>query len=811
DDGKKVDEDQRQENECKDQEKEDNVNITNNVNVTGTNRVNVVAANTNNKLSFDLKMPALEDISTFNFLSDQEDVDEEADMNNMELKKVIHALKDSSWIEAMQGVLLQFKMQEVWTLVDLPYRKRAIGTKWFFQNKKDERGIVIINKARLVAQGHTQEEGIDYDEMDVKSAFLYEKIKKEVYVCQPPGFEDPDFFDKVHKVEKALYGLHQAPGAWYETLSMYLLDNGLHRGKIDKTLFIRRHKDEILLVQVYVDDIIFGSTKKELCDTFEKMMHEKFQMSSMRELTFFLGLRKSRIQALQWKLKSLCSRMKMENKEMFTQFWATVKAKTVNGEGQLQALVDEKKLTLMGYKKNSQKLTFYKAFFSQQWKLFIHTILQCISPKTTAWNEFSSTMDSAPTESEGFEQIVDFLNANPIKYALTVNPTVYTSCIEQFWATVKAKTVNGEGQLQALVDEKKLTLMGYKKNSQKLTFYKAFFSQQWKLFIHTILQCISPKTTAWNEFSSTMASAPSDPTSVADEAVNDEIDDSLERVSSTATSLDAEQDRGNISKTQSKATPNEPSSQGTSSGGGLGFQEAIGDIVAQTREDSLKLTELIELCTKLQQRVLDLETTNTTQVMEIESLKRRVKKLKRIKRSRTHGHKRLYKVGLLTRVESSKDKGLGEEDASKQERIADIDSNKDIYLVNVHKDKDMFSVNDSNGHEVIVEDAKMLFDVADDLRGEEVFVSQEVPLKEVSAVDEVNVVSTATTTTATIEDITLAKALLEIKNAKSKTTTTSTRPKAKGLVTHEQEQAHTPTFSSQQPSQVKDKGKRQNG
>ncbi|GJT63215.1 uncharacterized mitochondrial protein-like protein [Tanacetum coccineum] len=115
-------------------------------------------------------------------------------------------------------------------------------------------------------------------------------IREEVYVCQPPGFEDPDFPNRVYKVEKSnCYGLHQ-PRAWYETLSTYLLDNGFQRGKIDKTLFIKRHKGDILLVQVYVDDIIFGSTKKELCIAFEKLMHEKFQMSSIGELTFFLGL-----------------------------------------------------------------------------------------------------------------------------------------------------------------------------------------------------------------------------------------------------------------------------------------------------------------------------------------------------------------------------------------------------------------------------------------------------------------------------------------------------------------------------------------
>ncbi|GKF80469.1 putative ribonuclease H-like domain-containing protein [Tanacetum coccineum] len=112
--------------------------------------------------------------------------------------------------------------------------------------------------------------------MDIKSAFLYEKIEEEVYVCQPPGFEDPDFPNRVYKVKKALYRLHQDPRAWYETLSTYLLDNGFQRGKIDKTLFIRRHKGDILLVQVDVDAIIFGSIKKELCNAFEKLMHEKF-------------------------------------------------------------------------------------------------------------------------------------------------------------------------------------------------------------------------------------------------------------------------------------------------------------------------------------------------------------------------------------------------------------------------------------------------------------------------------------------------------------------------------------------------------
>ncbi|GJY85703.1 putative ribonuclease H-like domain-containing protein, partial [Tanacetum coccineum] len=168
---------------------------------------------------------------------------------------------------------------KVWTY--LTYRRQKaywykktnkVGTKWVYRNKKDERGIVVRNKARLVAQGYKQEEGIDYDEvfapvarieairlflayasfmnflvyqMDVKSAFLYGTIEEEVYVSQPPGFVDPEFPEKVYKVEKALYGLHQAPRAWYETLSTYLLDNGFYRGQIDKTLFIKRVKYDI--------------------------------------------------------------------------------------------------------------------------------------------------------------------------------------------------------------------------------------------------------------------------------------------------------------------------------------------------------------------------------------------------------------------------------------------------------------------------------------------------------------------------------------------------------------------------------------
>ncbi|GKA64218.1 hypothetical protein Tco_0763824, partial [Tanacetum coccineum] len=242
---------------------------------------------------------------------------------------------------------------------------------------------------------------------------------------------------------------------------------------------------------------------------------------------------------------------------------------------------------------------------------------------------------SKPAESEGFEQIVDFLNANPIRYALTINPTIYTSCIEQFWATVKAKTVNGEVQLQALVDGKKIIITEASVRSDLQLDDEEGTDCLPNATIFKELIRMSSKTTAWNEFSSTMTSAiiclatnqkfnfskyifesivknlknvsrkflmyprkqrprkpkrkdteipqssvPSD--NVADKAVNEEMDDSLERAATTATSLDAEQDRGSIIKTQSKTTPNKAGSQGTTSGGGPRCQETMGHIIVQT-------------------------------------------------------------------------------------------------------------------------------------------------------------------------------------------------------------------------------------
>ncbi|GJU87299.1 ribonuclease H-like domain-containing protein [Tanacetum coccineum] len=286
DDEKKVIlEDPRKDSECNDQEKEDNVNSTNNVNAASTNEVNVVGEKISIELPFDPNMPALEDVSIFDFSRDDEDDGAEANMNldttiqvsptpttrihkdhpldqvigdlqsatqtrkmsknltgklglSEEPTKVISYNKGSSGIEADAGRASTYSVTRSLTFSGIYQMKRAIGFKWVFSRiKMMKKGIVIRNKASFVAQGF-----LVY-QMDVKSVFLYGKIEEEVYVCQPPGFEDPDFPDRVYKVKKALYRLHQAPRAWYETLSTYLLDNGFQRGKIDKTLFIKRHKE----------------------------------------------------------------------------------------------------------------------------------------------------------------------------------------------------------------------------------------------------------------------------------------------------------------------------------------------------------------------------------------------------------------------------------------------------------------------------------------------------------------------------------------------------------------------------------------
>ncbi|GJS89302.1 putative ribonuclease H-like domain-containing protein [Tanacetum coccineum] len=845
-------------------------NSTNNVNTvsliinTVGIEVNAISSNTSIELLNDINMLELEDII---YSNDYEDVGTEADMNNLNTFMPCLSILNYKITQRSSSLnnycRLEFRPQQVeWTIefgrtclfgtmVDLPNGKRLIGTKWVYRNKKDERGIVIKNKARLVGQC----------------------LEEEVYVCQPPGFEDPDFPDRVYKVEKALYGLHQAPRAW--TIS------------------------DILLVQVYVDDIIFGSTKKSLCTEFEKMMHKKFQMSSMvnsilfwtaskaeggwnfyqsRQINVWLLMYRSsssdryyvgtiylnRRQAVDRKstkegchflgfrlISWLCKiEMWLFNSTTKAEYIAAsvVVGKVNAARHNLQLLVNVN--AVEGSFINTSIKGFIQSF--NQFQSFIYSLIinptqfhySSSKPNTLTTLQFAYTHNlvaflTKSTKSERFEQIVDFLNASSIRYALTVNPTIYTLYIEQFWATVKVKTVNEEQQLQALVDGKKiiiteaivrrdlqledvygvdclpnaiifeqLTLMGYEKLLQKLTFYKAFFSPQCKFLIHTILQCLSAKTTAWNEFSSTMASA------IICLATNQKFNFSKYIFESMVKNLDIAvkflmcprfvqvflnnqvegmetHNRIYIAPSHTKKIFSNMRRQGKDFSRRetplfptmvVQAQKEMGKDEAVTKEPCMQLKELMDFCTKLQQRVLDLENTKTAQAQEITRLKKRVKKLEKKRGSRTHRLKRLYKVGRSRRVKSSEDESLGDqEDASKQGRIYDIDADKDIYLVNVHKDDDIVWLNWAQALAAL-KSAKV------QEKGD-VIKEPSVP------------VSAASTKVSTIIPTTAATTI----------TVVSSRPKAKGIVFHEQdqeqEQAPTPIVYSQQSTQVKDKAK----
>nr|GFA09726.1 retrovirus-related Pol polyprotein from transposon TNT 1-94 [Tanacetum cinerariifolium] len=237
-------------------------------------------------------------------------------LSSIEPTNVAEALRDADWVSAMQEELDQFARLKVWRLVHRPKGKSVIKIKWIFKNKKDERSLVIQNKARLVAVGYSQQEGIHYDEMfalvarieairlflayaahkdftvyqmDVKTAFLNGILKEEVYVGQPPGFVSKQYPDHVYALDKALYGLKQAPRAWYDVLSHILIKSGFQKGSIDTTLFVKKKGKHIMLIQIYVDDIIFGSTNPKYCTKFSELMVKRFEMSMMGEMKFFLG------------------------------------------------------------------------------------------------------------------------------------------------------------------------------------------------------------------------------------------------------------------------------------------------------------------------------------------------------------------------------------------------------------------------------------------------------------------------------------------------------------------------------------------
>nr|GEU80208.1 hypothetical protein [Tanacetum cinerariifolium] len=436
-----------------------------------------------------------------------------------EPKRVHQALKDPSWIEAMQEELLQFKMHIVWILVEFPHGKRVIG--------------------------HTQEEGIDYEEffapvarieairlflayasfmgfmvyqMDDKSAFLYGTIEEEVYVYQPLGFEDPDHPDKVYKVVKALYGLHQAPRACLDKYVAEILKKfGLTKGKSASTPI---------------------DTEKPLLEDPDGEDVDVHIYRSMISSLMYLTLSRPDI------MFAICACVR---------FQVTPKASHLHAVKRMfRYLKGKPHLGLWYLKDSSFDLVAYSdsdyAGASLDRKSttggcqFLRCRLiswQCKKQTVVATSSIEAEYVAAASR---YPQVLwiqnQLLDYGYIKYVLTVNPHIYVSSIKQFWNTITVKQSNDVTRLQALVDRKKVVIseaviryalclvdaegvdclpnkeiftglarMGYEKPSTKLTFYKAFFSNQWKFLIHTILQSMSTKRTSWNEFSSAMASA----------------------------------------------------------------------------------------------------------------------------------------------------------------------------------------------------------------------------------------------------------------------------------------------------------------
>nr|GEX36113.1 putative ribonuclease H-like domain-containing protein [Tanacetum cinerariifolium] len=515
-------------------------------------------------------------------------------LSQEEPKRVHQALKDPSWIKAMQEELLQFKMQKVWVLVDFPHEKRAIGTKWVYRNKKDERGIVIRNKARLVTQGHTQEEGIDYEEvfspvarieairlflayasfmrfmvyqMDVKSAILYVTIEEEVYVCQPLGFEDPDHPDKVYKVVKALYGLHQAPRACrtctvQETLHVKFLENKPNLAGSGPTWLF--DIDNLTRTMTY-QPVIAGTQTNPSAGFQDKFDAKKAREEVDQQYVLFpMWSSGSKYPQNNYEDATFDDKehefdAKKPESEVILSPSSSAQSRKQDDKTKKEAKGKNLVESFKGYRDLSGEFEdcsnnstnedpghpnkvykMVKELFGlhqapRAWYETLATYLlengfQRASTPVDTEKPLLKDPDGKDVDVHTYKSMIGLkvpavrrklllfsltnwcclLSAvSYIKYALTVNLNNYVSCIKQFWNTVAIKQVNDITRLQAPVDKKKVVIteaalrevlrlydaggvdclpneeifielarMGYEKPSTKLTFYKAFFSSQ---------------------------------------------------------------------------------------------------------------------------------------------------------------------------------------------------------------------------------------------------------------------------------------------------------------------------------------------
>ncbi|GJT02834.1 putative ribonuclease H-like domain-containing protein [Tanacetum coccineum] len=469
-------------------------------------------------------------------------------------------------------------------LVDLPNGKKAIGTKWVFRNKKDERGIVIRNKARLVAQGHRQEEGIDYEEVFAPVA----RIEAIRLFLAYASFMDPDHPDKVYKVVKALYGLHQAPRAWYETLANYLLGNGFKKGKIDQTLFIKKQKGDILLVQVYVDDIIFGSTNKELCTAFEKLMKDnqdkyvaeilkKFNYTDVKSASTLVDLEKPLVKdgdaddvdvhLYRSMIRSLMYLTASRPDIMFAvcacaRFQVTPKTSHLLAIKRIFRYLKGKPTLGLWYSRDSpfELVAYTDSDYAGATQDRKSTTGGCqfLGNRLISWQcKKQTVVATSTTEAEYVaaasccgqvlwiqNQLLDY-GYNFMNTVINIDNNSTICIIENPVQHSKTKHIEIRHHFIRDCNAKKLIQM---------------------VKIHTDHNVADLLTKGFDagrhvkrgrDTKIPQSSGP--PVKVGDEAVHKELGDRMERAATTASSLEAEQDSGNINRTQSMATLNEPS------------------------------------------------------------------------------------------------------------------------------------------------------------------------------------------------------------------------------------------------------------